>query len=151
MEPRRDESLASPSNTELPFAPTAGLTRAPTPTEAQAMDSYTKAGLLGLLGGAATGLLSGTVLPGNVVGHGILGAGAGLLGGLGRHYEQSSEPPGLSPVYTIPGGLRTGAPLGAISGGLASHFLPLGLKVVPGAVTGLASGAIGGALASQMI
>jgi len=149
--PEKTES-PKPQKTMLPFAPTAGITRAPTPLEAHEMDSYSKAGLLGLLGGSAAGLLAGMVLPGKqMIRHGLLGAGAGLLGGIGRHYEQSSEPPGLSPVYTIPGGIRTGGALGAIGGGLGAHFLPMGMKLVPGILSGAASGAIGGALASQMI
>jgi len=141
-----------PQEKKKVISPAVGWTRAPTASEAQELDSYSKAALLGLLGGAATGMLGGAVFPkASPIRHSLLGALAGTVGGLTRHYEQSSEPPGLSPVYTIPGGFRTGLATGGIAGGLAGHFLPFGVGAIPGAISGALSGGVGGALASQMI
>ena len=91
----------------------------------------------------------GTLAKRNPLTHGLLGAGTGALAALLRHYDQSSDPPGLSPVYTIPAGLRLGALTGAIGGGLAGKYTSLG--ALPGLLSGGASGALGGAIVSSMI
>lgn len=123
--------------------------RAPTPQEASDMESYPKAAILGTLGGGAAGTLLGALAKRNPLKFGGIGAGAGALAALIRHYDQSSDPPGLSPVYTIPSGLRLGALTGAGSGALLGKLT--GTGVLPGLLAGVGAGAVGGGLVSGMV
>lgn len=142
--PQEQESVPSTASPVVvnPF-------RAPTPQEAADMDSYPKAAILGLLGGGAAGTLMGTLAKRNPLSYGALGAGTGALAALIRHFDQSSDPPGLSPVYTIPSGLRLGALVGGGAG--AALGKATGLGILPGLLAGAGSGSVGGALASGMV
>ncbi len=122
---------------------------APTQQEVKDLESYPRAGLLGALAGGATGTLFGALTKRKPLMFGGLGAGAGALSALLRHYDQRSDPPGLSPVYTIPSGLR----LGALAGGGAGALLgkATGLGVLPGLLAGAGSGAAGGGIVSNMV
>jgi hypothetical protein len=128
---------------------TMGTFSAPTPQEADTMNSYAQSSIVGGLTGGALGALLAGVTHRPVLPHFLTGLGAGALSGIARQYDQSSDPPGLSPVYTIPAGLRLGALTGAIAG------VPLGKLTgagyLPGLLTGLLSGATAGGSVSSFI
>ena len=123
--------------------------RSPTPQEVSVMDSYPKAAILGALGGGAAGTLLGALAKRNPLQYGALGLGTGALAALVRHFDQSADPPGLSPVYTVPAGLRLGALTGAGGGALLGKLT--GTGVLPGLLAGAASGAVGGGIVSGMV
>lgn len=123
--------------------------RAPTPQEASDMDAYPKAGILGGLAGGAAGVLLGALAKRNPLQYGALGAGTGAAAALLRHYDQSSDPPGLSPVYTIPSGLRLGGLTGVGTGALLGKTTRLG--TLPAMLAGGLTGAVGGGIVSGMV
>lgn len=128
---------------------TQGTFSAPTPREAEEMNSYARAGVVGGLSGAALSAIVAAMLKRPMLPHLAVGTGSGLLSGIARQYDQSSDPPGLSPVYTIPSGLRLGALTGALAG------IPLGratgMGVFPGILSGALSGAAGGGAVSSFV
>lgn len=121
----------------------------PIPDELNAFDTYPRAAITGALGGGTAGVLLGALMKNNKLGLGVLGAGTGAAAALMRHYDQNSDPPGLSGVYTIPAGLRLGGLAGLILGGVAGKAT--GLGALKGAIGGALSGATGGALVSRMV
>ena len=125
------------------------LYTAPTPHEINQMNAYTRAGLVGGITGSAISTLLAALLKRPALPALGVGAGAGLLAGVLRQYDQSSDPPGLSPVYTIPAGLRLGALTGGISGGALGHLT--GAGVVPGAIGGALAGGISGGVVSNFV
>jgi hypothetical protein len=103
------------------------------------MNSYTRSGIVGGLAGSAVSALFAILTKQPILPHLGVGAGAGILSGITRQYDQNSDPPGLSPIYTIPAGLRLGGLTGALAG------LPLGRLTGAGMLSGALSGALGGA------
>lgn len=116
-----------------------GTFSAPTPQEAATMNSYVRSGIVGGLAGTAVSALFAILTKQPILPHLAVGAGAGLLSGITRQYDQNSDPPGLSPIYTVPSGLRLGGLTGALAG------LPLGRLSGAGMLSGALSGALGGA------
>lgn len=129
--------------------------RVPSPQDTKAMDEYATSGVLGGLGGAATATMLAALLKQKMLPSVATGTGIGALAAMHRQYDKEGDPPGLSPVYTIPAGMR----LGALTGGVAGAGLGglLGGKskrvsgLLRGALMGVPTGAVGGGLASDMI
>ena len=100
--------------------------------------------LIGAAGGAGMGSLLRKPLPLSI----LLGVGTGGLAGLLRSYDKRSDPPGISPRFTIPAGARLGAVAGALSGAGLGHYT--GYGSLAGALAGTAAGTLGGALTSPL-
>jgi len=123
--------------------------RAPKAEELKEEEAYLKALAEGALAGGAGGTLAGVLARRNPIPYLLMGAGTGGIGGLVRRFDVGADPPGLSPVYTIPAGARLGALTGALSGAALGRLSRFG--VVPGALTGTLAGGLGGAVASPWI
>ena len=120
-----------------------------TPRQAKDLQSYPQAALLGSLAGGITGLGVSTLLKKNRATFGAIGAVTGLIAALVRHYDHLSDPPGLSPIYTVPAGASLGALSGALAGGAIGKASKFGLA--SGALMGAGAGAMGGAAASGLV
>jgi len=123
--------------------------RPPSQPQVAEAQSYGQAGLLGALAGAATGVAGGSLFKRNPLAYGAMGAGTGLLAAIVRNFDQRSDPPGLSPVYTLPAGASLGALTGAVSGAALGKLT--GFGVIPGALVGAGGGATGGTIVSGMV
>ncbi len=119
------------------------------PREVEEAQGYGQASMLGALSGGATGVILGGAMRKNPFTYGAIGAGSGLLAAIARHYDQAADPPGLSPVYTVPAGARLGTPVGAVTGGLLGKVTKFG--IIPGALLGAAAGGVGGSIVSGMV
>lgn len=123
--------------------------RPPSQVEQERMHSYNQAGLLGAVSGTAAGTIGGKLLQRNPLSSAGIGAATGLLAALVRNFDQRSDPPGLSPVYTLPAGASLGALTGGISGAGLGRLTRYG--ILPGALVGAASGALGGTVVSGTV
>jgi len=128
---------------------TMGTFSTPTPQEAASMNAYTRAGIVGSLTGGAVASLLAAITKRPVIPHLGVGLGAGLLAGISRQYDQNADPPGLSPVYTIPAGLRLGALTGALAGAPLGRITRAG--IFPGILSGALSGSAAGGAVSSFI
>lgn len=126
-----------------------GTFRAPTPAEHHSWNNYARSATVGGLSGAALATLLAVLTKQKVLPHLGIGASTGLLAGTVRQFDQDSDPPGLSPVYTIPAGLRLGALVGGVAGLPLGHLT--GAGILPGLLSGAAAGAIAGGSASSFI
>lgn len=128
---------------------TTGTFSVPTQQQAAELNSYVRSGVAGGLTGGALATLLAAVTKRSILPFMLTGLGTGALAGLARNYDQTSDPPGLSPVYTIPAGMRLGALTGAVAG------LPLGkltrLGAIPGGLVGGLAGAAGGGVVSNFV
>jgi hypothetical protein len=139
--------LASPARA-LDVA-TTGTFSAPTPQEAASMNSYARSSIAGGLTGGALATILAAVTKRSVLPYMLTGIGTGTLAALARQYDQASDPPGLSPVYTVPAGLRLGALTGAVAGAPLGKLFRAGM--LPGAIVGALSGAAAGGAVSSFI
>ncbi len=122
---------------------------APRMEELKKDEAYLKVLAQGLLAGGATGVLSGALMRQNPLRHALLGSAAGGIGAITRRFDMAADPPGLSPVYTVPAGARLGALAGGLSGGVLGRLS--GSGILPGLLSGVVGGAAGGAVASPWI
>jgi hypothetical protein len=124
-----------------------GVLSAPTPEQASSMNDYMRSGIVGGITGGAIATLLAAIMHRPILPHLGVGTGAGLLAGLARQYDKDSDPPGLSPVYTIPSGFRLGALTGAIAGVPLGRFARTGM--LAGGLTGAISGGVSGGAVSN--
>jgi hypothetical protein len=122
---------------------------APRMEELKKDEAYLKILAQGLLAGGAAGVLAGALTKQNPLAHSLLGALSGGVGAVTRRFDLGADPPGLSPVYTVPAGARLGALSGGLTGAAAGRIS--GLGALPGLLTGVISGAAGGTIASPWI
>jgi hypothetical protein len=128
---------------------TTGTFSAPTPQEADAMNAYMRSAIVGGATGTAISAILAAITKRSIPRHMAVGLGSGILSGIARQYDQASDPPGLSPVYTIPSGLRLGGLTGALSGAALGRLT--GAGVIPGLLSGGLSGAVSGRAVSSFI
>ncbi len=122
---------------------------APRMEELKKDEAYLKVLAQGLLAGGATGVLTGALIRQSPLKHALLGSAAGGIGAITRRFDLAADPPGLSPVYTVPAGARLGSLAGGLSGGILGRLS--GSGILPGLLTGAVSGATAGAVASPWI
>ena len=138
----------------MPSAVVRNQFTAPSEKEMGALNNYMKAMWLGALAGGTLGTGMGALFKGRRAATMPLGAALGAAIGAGsgmlRHYDQSADPPGLSPIYTVPAGLRLGALAGGAIGGVAGAKLK-GLGMLKGLLGGAVAGSAGGGIVSGMV
>lgn len=145
---RRSESMDDEGESSV-IARHMNPLRAPRTEELKKDEAYLKILAQGLLAGGAAGVLSGALAKQNPITHSLLGALSGGVGAITRRFDLGADPPGLSPVYTVPAGARLGALAGGLTGAAAGRLS--GAGILPGLLTGAISGATGGAVASPWI